>query len=293
MVTIELSGGLGNQMFQYALAIKMNHLGNDVLVNACFSEENPRRLELGCFEGVEKTGIPILISNESKLQNNRLTSLVRKLLNKKVPVYKDKIIVYQPEIYKYNNVYLSGYWQNESYFADIRNKILSLYSFKDELIENWNELLKEKIRDGTYIEKENSTSIHVRRMDYLTQQNRIIYDGICTIDYYKEAVGYIRETVENPVFYWFSDDIEWVRNNMMPLISEDDEYKHVMVDIGWKDCAADMWLMTRCKHHIIANSTYSWWGAWLGTNVDKIVVAPRKWMNGYSDDIICHGWIRI
>ena len=133
-----------------------------------------------------------------------------------------------------------------------------------------------------------SVSVHIRRGDYLKKDLRPIYGDICTVDYYHRALEYVHNKIENPKIFMFSDDMQWVKDNLlepgMILVNEMSEW----------DGMTDMYLMTQCRHHIIANSSFSWWGAWLGDNPDKIVVAPVRWFNNHSQtDMICKEWVKI
>ena len=136
------------------------------------------------------------------------------------------------------------------------------------------------------IHETNSVSLHVRRGDYVKLQH---IHGLCDLDYYAHAIRFITEHLTNPHFFIFSDDIQWVTNNLKIGFS------HTFVDINHgHDSAWDMWLMANCKHNIIANSSFSWWGAWLNQNPNKIVVAPAQWFaDGQQTDIISDDWTKI
>ena len=163
MVTIELTGGIGNQMFQYALAIKMKHLEKEVCIKPTFGNISLRKYELNCFRGVNNAYIPIV---ESVFNKPEKRCFFWNKYKKRVPTYKDRIIVYQPEVFEFNNVNLVGYWQNERYFADIKEVVNDVYSFDEGLVSVWNNKLKAQHRDRICPEKENSVSVHVRRTDY-------------------------------------------------------------------------------------------------------------------------------
>jgi hypothetical protein len=274
MIIINMSGGLGNQMFQYALYLKMKSLGKKAKLDTSLYK-NPncgRKLELSIFGiDLKKSNYTLLDSKKVKLEN----------IFKKYSCYKDKIGIYQPEIFNMDNVFLDGYWQNEKYFSDIKSDICKAFTFSVPIGNSMKKLIER-------MEDENSVSLHVRRGDYVTIENQGVYGNICTTDYYERAIRYINENVENPHFYLFSDDICWVRENIyregMTVIDINNEGNSYM----------DMFLMSTCRHHIIANSTFSWWGAWLGTYAGKIVVSPSRWFQNHkTTDIICKGWVRI
>ena len=292
MIIIELMGGLGNQMFQYALALKLKHIGRNVCIDLLFDEDTLRKYELDCFSGVSEAAVPMLRNDHSSGKNGKIQKIIRNVINRSIPVHKDRIILYQPEVYGYKRARLSGYWQNEKYFSDIRDEILKVYSFRDDLAVQFEKALADRYGDQYNPENETSVSVHVRCTDYNNSMNSKLYGNICTLDYYKKAIKYYTDRYKDSVFYFFSDDMNHVREKLLPEIKESNPGTYRMVE--W-DCdnVADLWLMTKCRHHIIANSTFSWWGAWLGQNEDKTVVAPRLWMNGYSYDIICEDWIKL
>ena len=185
---------------------------------------------------------------------------------------------------------LDGYWQNEDYFKDIREDILECFTFNPEGIDQKNKETAEKMMTS------NSVSLHVRRGDYLTSAYQHVYSNICSVQYYKRATEYICQNIDNLFFFIFSDDIEWCKENIRELFGDGfDESRIAFIDYNHGDQSyLDMYLMSKCRHHIIANSTFSWWGAWLGTNEDKIVVAPDRWFANHDvTDIICDDWVRI
>ena len=181
------------------------------------------------------------------------------------------------------SLYLDGYWQTYKYFENIREILLEEFSLKEELnLENRNILNKIKSR--------NSISLHIRRGDYITNSHTSNVHGACSIHYYMEAIEYINRRIDSPVYFIFSDDIQWVKENL------EFNNEKVYVDINDGETAyCDLELMKNCQHNIIANSTFSWWGAWLNINKEKIVITPKKWMNIKRDfsGLIPIGWIKI
>jgi hypothetical protein len=178
------------------------------------------------------------------------------------------------------NVY-EGYWQSEKYFDKVQSELRRLYTF------NFEKLSSETLDYLSSIKSTNSVSVHIRRADYL--QHEDFYGGICTFEYYRNAIKYFMKNIDNPIFYFFSDDIEWVVEQFenLPI------YKFVNINHS-NDNWQDMYLMSQCNHNIIANSTFSWWGAWLNSNPKKLVLAPRKWSNMYENiDIYPPDWIKI
>lgn len=160
--------------------------------------------------------------------------------------------------------YYHGYWCNERYFCDIKDKVFE--SFKFPKLDKKNSGIADKIMNT------DSVSIHVRRGDYLKVQNSM-FQGICTKQYYEKAIEVIHGKIEKPVFYVFSDDIYWCKEKFTH-----DNFEFIDWNKGLNSFR-DMQLMSLCKNNIIANSTFSWWGAWLNSNPKKIVCAPIKFRN--------------
>ena len=154
---------------------------------------------------------------------------------------------------------------------------------------SFSEEVKKKNKDMCcQLQQENSVSVHIRRGDYLTAENKRIHGNICTEEYYNNAMTYMREKTENPRFYIFTDDLQWAR----------EKYKGEDITIvdGNRDHSSyvDMFLMSQCKHNIVANSTFSWWGAWINANPDKLVLAPPKWLNNFEEaQVACADWVII
>jgi hypothetical protein len=189
---------------------------------------------------------------------------------------------YWPEINQVpRDCYLAGYWQSEQYFREAAPAIHADFTFKS-LPANRNAELAEQIGQV------NAVSLHVRRGDYVNNPKTNVVHGVCSLDYYRDAVRHVASRVENPYFFIFSDDMAWVK-------------EHLKMDLPCQyvdhNCGAesynDMRLMSLCRHHIIANSSFSWWGAWLNRNPDKIVVAPKKWFANDKNisDLFPAGWV--
>ena len=182
---------------------------------------------------------------------------------------------------KFDNIYLSGYWQGEKYLENTNYNINNYFKFNCA-----NKLTKisEKIKNT------NSVSIHFRRGDYVNNIKTNTFHGLCGFNYYNNGIKFISKNISNPIYFVFSDDINWVKQNFKlnyPTIYIEDNKDY-----------EDMYLMSLCRHNIIANSTFSWWGAWLNKNPDKIVIAPQKWFadkvkNKNTNKIIPKEWIRI
>jgi len=282
MIIVKLQGGLGNQMFQYAVAKcvagKSNiYLDTDFLnsnINA--SDFTKRELELPVFKNIK-----------IRIASNINKNLIKKKYPLKRILYPSKYI-YQSEKNEFidlsqirsYNLYLDGYFQNENYFKDLRNKVLYDFTFP-ELSDN-NKIIAKNIS-----ETKNAISIHIRRGDYLKPSN-FAFHGLLPTSYYKKAIQEIETKIVNPHYYIFSDDVNWCKSNLMFLktnftIVSDQKAK------SWED----MHLMSLCRHNIIANSSYSWWSAWLNTNLHKIVIAPSNWFVNNKTEILPSQWIKI
>lgn len=203
--------------------------------------------------------------------------------------YYKKPLVVEPHFHywngfeKYpNDCYLQGYWQSEKYFQKCSNVIRKDFSFRQPMVErnlDWAERIS-----GV-----NAISLHVRRGDYVNNPVANLTHGVCSANYYHEAISYISNRVMSPHIFIFSDDIPWVRANIITNLPCS------LIDHNrGKDSFNDMRLMSLCKHHIIANSSFSWWGAWLNQSDEKIMIAPKKWfaVDKSTDDLIPDSWVR-
>lgn len=289
MKIVRFMGGLGNQMFQYALYRKLQYLNQSVKADVGWFGENiiHNGFEISkIFRNIDlEIAAKDEISSLSDISNGFFNVVRRKILRKyKTTHYKEKGLFFQPEVFEMaDNLYLDGYWQSEKYFFDIRNLLLEEFKFP-KIESEYNR----KILD--IIENSNSVSIHVRRGDYL---NNNIYSNICSEKYYKSAINLIMKRINEPVFFIFSDDIEWCKER---LFSEREKNIHFVDNNQGENSFIDMQLISLCKYNIIANSSFSWWGAWLNNYKNKIVIAPEKWVNikkSKINDILPSDWIKI
>ena len=260
-------GGLGNQMVQYAFGIA---IGGTVKYDTSWFDET--------------RGNPNVAQREYELDfwniNPALTNKTKIFGVIKRKRYVEKPYnVYNSELLKTKAGVIEGYFQVARYYEPIRKRLV-----KDIVPRQKPNQQNQKILD--LIHKTNSVSIHVRRGDYVKLQH---IHGLCDLDYYARAIKFIAEHVTDPHFFIFSDDPQWVTDNLKL------DVPCTFVDINHgRDSAWDMWLMANCKHNIIANSSFSWWGAWLNQNSDKIVVAPVQWFaDGQLTDIVPPTWQRI
>ena len=287
MIIVRVTGGLGNQMFQYAMYKSLEKKGKLVKLDSKSFYETKKE-----HNGYELERIFDIKPNKptkedlEKFDENNISTLFkikRKLFGDKKFVYDTKEYVFNKDVYKLKNSYLNGYWQSIKYFEGIENDIKKDFRFKNQLDNKNLEILNE-------IENSNSISIHIRRGDYMSPENYNMYGCIATPTYYKKAIKVIEEKVENPIFFVFSNDMDWVKKN----IQINSRVFYIDINSG-NGSYKDMQLMSNCKHNIIANSSFSWWGAWLNENKNKIVVAPKKWINREDVDsdkieLFCEGW---
>ncbi len=292
MVITNLIGGLGNQMFQYAagLALADKHNGK-ILVDITgfhkYKEHNGYELSK-----LFKAGIQIATHDDLRnLLGWRSSEFVRSNLRRaKMAKFRGKNFIVEPYFHYWENFdslssdsYLVGYWQSPKYFETIVKRLREDFTFKIPLsVEN--QFLLDKIT------KKNSVSLHVRRGDYvINTKNKSIYEEL-NKDYYYRAIGFISERIHDPLFVVFSDDPNWVLKN----IKLPDNTIYVNHNSG-SESYNDMRIMSHCNHNIIANSTFSWWGAWLNANHEKIVIAPDSWFINSNDvkDLFPDEWVRL
>ena len=294
MIIVKLIGGLGNQMFQYATGRYLAHLHQtDLFVDTSFLEKNPngsytkRELELSVLN-LDLKIVPVSDVMKFNIEGSNKYS---RALQRQFPFLFTNLyaaesgVQYQKKFLNYpKNTYLDGFWQSERYFKTIESILLKEFTPKETLnSENENWLNK--------ITASESVSIHVRRGDYISSKNAQEHHGNLNVDYYANALKIIKDTHKNSEVFLFSDDLDWCKDNL----KLDNEIYYV--DANQKNnFHLDMYLMSQCKHNIIANSSFSWWGAWLNEHQHKIVAAPKKWFANKSlttKDLIPSQWIVI
>ncbi len=296
-VIVSLYGGLGNQLFQFATALslaKKNH-ARVFLDLSWFDKdhlsagETPRAYALGVYD----LGGDVLIkNNRRKASHKQLTRYidtvvrrVKKYINVGIPHFYEKSMKFHPNLIQSElPIWLDGYWQSYKYFEDIKPALREMIAFS----RNMNSTMQAIYKD---ILVKDAICIHVRRGDYVTNPSAAQFHGLRDLSYYYSGINLVIKNLINPHAFIFSDDPLWVRSNFKLQIPS------TIVDINGPDEAhQDLWLMAACKHFIIANSSLSWWGAWLSDQSDKIVVAPNQWfLNGQmsTEDLIPDQWIRI
>ena len=179
--------------------------------------------------------------------------------------------------------YLMGYWQSEKYFRSIADVIRSDFKFKRELFGKNKDL-------ESRLTAHNSVSVHIRRGDFVTDVKTRAVLNLLPVEYYDAAINRIAEMAEKPQFFIFSDDIPWVKDHLKTSFP-----CHFIDHNHGAESYNDMHLMSLCRHHIIANSSFSWWGAWLDPRPDKLVIAPEKWFVNENSvrDLIPDGWVAL
>lgn len=280
MIYIRMQGGLGNQMFQYATARSLaekRHAKVSIDLSWYATTEQSdgvgvRAYELGAFNIQEKFYKP-----------NTLNKFWLRLMRSRMYSDAPESYVYQQRVMDApNNSLLFGFFNNEKYFKDIRSILLQEFTLKMQP-DKKNRLILDDISSS------NSVSVHIRRGDYVTSTSHNAFHGVLGLDYYQRAVKHLQKQVNKPTYYIFSDDPAWVKDNLkldQPAIFVSHNKRGV----------DDLNLMMHCHHHIIANSSFSWWGAWLADRPNKLVVAPKQWIKSHeidSSDVVPKDWVRL
>jgi hypothetical protein len=289
MIIVQLFEGLGNQMFQYACGKSLAYriktglvIDNRRLIR--YPLHVPPKRPFNQFS--REYSLNVFSANITTLENMPIQEF-SKTFNV-VEEHFDQQLRYDPDFAKGGgrNIFLTGYWQSWKYFKDIDFLIRKNFQFtKQGFSENVLQL-SEILQQNKF-----SIALHVRRTDYMQHHNSFI--GILPVAYYSDAIQYISNLIAKPVFYIFSDDPDWAETNIKPLCNDNET--HIIRN---NSNVEDLYLMTQCKHNIIANSTFSWWGAWLNTNPDRIVVTPKIWFIGMKlkvdeIDLIPSDWISL
>lgn len=290
MVIIQLAGGLGNQMFQYALYLQLKSLGREVRMDDItgFAQDAKRSPALAPFGiAYERATVKEL---EQMLDSSMLPwqRVRRKLCGRKKKAYFEENKRFHPEIMSWDDIYLEGYWQTEKYFEGISRQVKEAYDIEKLLRyvcakdreRACNDICKKPggLTVDWWLERicsEESVSMHVRLGDYLLPENQELFGGICTESYYRKAMEQMRTAYPGCQFYLFTNDKEWVGKL-------DSEFDLNVIDVGAHSDYAEFALMSKCRHHILANSSFSWWASYLNDNLSKTVLAPDRWLNGWD-----------
>lgn len=284
MIIVRIQGGLGNQLFQYAAARCLaERLGTVCkLDTSSLHTKQLRQLDLDKFSA----GIQVANKKEIR-QFSFFPALYRhspaffSMLGKNI--YREPHYHFDEKFFNLKDpVYLDGYFQSEQYFKPIESIIRTAYTINPSLTAHLN-FKKEELLNRE------SISVHIRRGDY-TQKKLLKVHGLQPASYYNHAIKTMAEKIHQPFFYFFSDDIEWVKTNI------ELNYPHEFVSGITQSAIEDFFLMSQCRHNIIANSSFSWWAAWLNANTNKQVIAPAKWFNQSANDtkdLIPAGWLTL
>jgi len=283
MIITILEGGLGNQLFQYAIGRHLSIKNNDRLVidASVYLIDKLRHYDLNRYNIKAEVG-NIAICFFARVAKNIIPKIEKKI-TLPIKYVKEQNTYFHKEIFSIKgNVILGGYWQSEEYFKDIRDIILddlTLLSSPD----------KENKKMLQRINNSNSVCLHVRRTDYVSDPLLQKFHANLTQDYYNKAIGSICNQISDPEFFIFSDEPEWCKRNVFT------DRPHTYVDINGPDKAPeDLRLMSACKHFIIANSSFSWWAAWLSENKKKNIIAPKRWYRTRDEgDIVPKQWLRM
>lgn len=293
MIIVRLIGGLGNQLFQYSVGRNLATIHDTELKFDVtgFDKYPLRTYGLGVFQIRESFATPQEIMAVSGKAQRTVHRICRRL---GLPAsflrgsyVKEREPGFDPKILRLpDNVYLDGYWQSEQYFSTIAPRIRRDLTVAAPARGKNLELAKA-------IQKCTSVSVHIRRGDYVSNPQATRFHGVCDIDYYYRCTSAISKICQHPHFFVFSDDPTWARENFRP------PQETTFIDHnGPKDAHEDIRLMSLCQHHIIANSSFSWWGAWLAKYPDKAVFAPKRWLAAEkleikTDEIVPSSWMRI
>lgn len=286
LVIVEFKGGLGNQMFQYALYCKLKHLGKNVRGDIRYYSLHENVMPFSLEKTFPNVSLEYVKQEEvnyylEKQKERSFWNKVEGKIFRRKGYYISEIREgqFEKDIFKIDRGFLEGYWQTEKYFLEVRETLLNDFKFRVD---------DKRLQDLEKNMQFNSVGIHIRRGDYL--DNVKIYGNVCNVEYYQRAIEYFYKELREPIFYVFSDDIEWTKT-----IFKEENFIFIEKDLftnylDWYD----MFLMSRCAHNIIANSSFSWWGAWLNINANRKVVAPKRWINGKrTKDIWCKDWIKL
>tara|TARA_R110002126_G_scaffold291763_2_gene457117 strand:+ start:15216 stop:16019 length:804 start_codon:yes stop_codon:yes gene_type:complete len=267
VIIVRIVGGLGNQMFQYAYAKSLEQRGFEVQID--ISKFKKYKLH-GGYQ-LDKYKIDLGTSGN-------FSTLLSKLQLKKNR--KEKSLLFDKKFLQLSgNEYVKGYFQTEKYFTNIRHILLNQFVIQQKLSNTTTEYAA-RIKNDT-----NSCSVHIRRGDFISDQKANSVHGTCDVNYYKKAIELINTKFKETHFFVFSDDISWTKTNLK--IDNAIYINHKTIP------HEDLHLMSLCNHNITANSSFSWWAAWLNQYKNKTVIAPKKWFIEKKNEVACENWIQL
>lgn len=289
MVIVKIIGGLGNQLFQYAFGKYLSSLLNTDVKYDVYNDNSNKNFTIRELD-VKKFNVDLSISSSEEVDKyiffkKGVFRRIERKFAQTLPFFFRNYFV-QKNAHSLSNIlkndcYYEGYWQCSEYMEKVREELLSNIQPDDVFYQKHSEILKRIIES-------NSVAIHIRRGDYISIKVNSKLFEICDMKYYNDAIEYIENVVSKPNYFIFTQDTEWAKNNFNNTCFE--------LVIG-NSAIDDLLLMSFCKHNIIANSTFSWWSAWLNKNKNKIVIAPQKWYKGIrnlqTNYLIPINWIRL
>ena len=297
MIIVKIFQGIGNQLFQYAygraLSLDLGYrfkMDNSYFINYSevtqFGYTYKRDYGLSKFNINENLATIEEVENIKKISgSNRVSLFINRKLDQLAPYYKRKTVeeldtVFDPNLLKIkDNTYIEGYFTSELYFSKHRNILLNEFTLKSAPNQISAEIIKR-------MQETESVCISIRRTNFLANP----LHNVCGTQYYLDGLRLMNEKIKKMRVFIFSDDNEWAFQNFhIP-------YEHEFVAHNYPDFYEDLRLMTHCKHHVIPNSTFSWWAAWLAQYPDKNVIAPRFWLNSATIDystVVPESWIKI
>jgi hypothetical protein len=290
MILVDTSGGFGNQMFQFSLGyiLSKKHRQPLVIKDEIFYDKTSG-ISFEIFPNVSYQ-----LASQKQIEQFYLCGIKRCIKNilllPHYTIYEEETLKYDLKVFKTPPpLYIKGFWQSEKYFSGYEDCIRDVFSFNSR-IDTITNYYYQKISS-----KYSSVAIHVRRGDYLFNEQNFLRHGVCSLDYYKIAIEDMRKKVSAPYFFVFSDDQEWCEKNICTMGSD---FEFVKTNNSGSSSWKDMFLMSKCKNQIMANSTFSWWAAWLNNNIDKTIIAPTQWfaddkLELLSGDIVPQKWIRL
>ncbi|PQJ81421.1 alpha-1,2-fucosyltransferase [Polaribacter glomeratus] len=267
MIVVRIIGGLGNQMFQYAFAKSLQQKGYQVKID--ITKFKTYKLH----GGYQLDKFKIDLETATTLENIISRLGFRRSTKERSLLFNKKFL----EVPK--REYIKGYFQTEKYFEDIKAILLKQFVVKNEISSSTLKYLKE------ITIQQNACSLHIRRGDYVSDKKANSVHGTCDLAYYKEAIKVMKNKFNDTHFFIFSDDIAWVKQNLK--VKNTTYIDHEVIP------HEDIHLMSLCKHNITANSSFSWWGAWLNQHSNKVVIAPKQWYLNKENEIASKDWIKI
>lgn len=267
MIIVRIVGGLGNQMFQYAYAKALQQKGFDV------------KIDISKFKTYKLHGGYHLDKYNIDLEKAGFFDTFLSLIKVKKNV-KEKSLFFDDKLFRLSgNEFVKGYFQNEKYFKETREILLEQFQKSGKNADS-TAVFSKQIRETTP-----NCSLHVRRGDYLSNSKNHTIHGVCDLDYYKRAVEFVLSKEKQTTFFIFSDDIPWAKENLKIENAIYVDHKCTPHE--------DIYLMSLCNNNITANSSFSWWGAWLNKNKEKIVISPKQWYVSKETNIICDDWVKL